>query len=53
MLGFVTNPIFQKASVIELNLANKASKDLEAVIGVSNELKKVSERLRKVEKDKR
>ena len=47
VLAFVQNPIFQKGSVIEVSLANKASKDLEMVIGVSTQLKKTSERLRK------
>jgi hypothetical protein len=47
VVSFVQNPIFQKSSVIEVSLANKASKDLEMVIGVSTQLKKMSERLRK------
>jgi len=47
VLSFVQNPIFQKSNVIEVSLANKASKDLEQVIGVSSQLKKTSERLRK------
>jgi hypothetical protein len=47
VMSFVTNPIFQKTSVIELRLANQANRDLEAVIEMSNKLKKVSGKLRR------
>ena len=42
LMRFVNNPIFQKTSVIDLELANRATRDLNAVIEMSNKLKKVS-----------
>jgi hypothetical protein len=47
VMSFVTNPIFQKTSVMDLRLANQAKSDLEAVISMSNKLKRVSEKLGK------
>ena len=46
LMRFVNNPIFQKTSVIDLELANRATRDLNAVIEMSNTLKKVSDKLR-------
>lgn len=47
VMNFVTNPIFRKTSVVNLDLANQASRDLNAVVELSNRLKKVGETLRK------
>jgi len=47
VMSFVTNPIFQKTNVMDLRLANQAKSDLEAVISMSNKLKKVSAKLGK------
>jgi len=47
VMSFVTNPIFQQTNVMDLRLANQAKSDLEAVISMSNRLKKVSAKLRK------
>ena len=41
LMRFVNNPIFQKTSVIDVELANRATRDLTAVIEMSNKLKKV------------
>jgi hypothetical protein len=46
IMNFVTNPIFQKANVIEIQLATQASQDLEDVIALSNNLKKISASLK-------
>ena len=46
VMRFVTNPIFQKTNVVEMRLANQASTDLEAIIGLSKRLKKAGEKLR-------
>lgn len=46
VMKFVTNPIFQKTNVVELDLANRASRDLNAVVNLSNTLKKVGEKLK-------
>src|SRR5436190_1442736 len=42
IMNFVTNPIFQKANVIEIQLATQASQDLEDVIALSGNLKKIA-----------
>ena len=47
VMSFVKNPIFQKTNVIELSLANQATRDLETVIEMSKKLKKVSAKLKK------
>ena len=47
VMSFVTNPIFQQTNVMDLRLASQAKSDLEAVISMSNRLKKVSAKLRK------
>ena len=48
VMRFVTNPIFQKTNVVELKLANQASKDLETIINISKRLKKAGSRLDKI-----
>jgi len=48
VMRFVTNPIFQKTNVVELKLANQASKDLETIINLSKRLKKAGSRLDKI-----
>jgi hypothetical protein len=45
VMSFVTNPIFQKTSVVELKMANQASRDLSTVIHLSKRLKKIGEKL--------
>jgi hypothetical protein len=46
VMNFVTNPIFRKTSVVHLDLANQASRDLNAVVELSSRLKKVGEKLK-------
>ena len=48
VMSFVTNPIFLKANIVELNRANQASRDLNAVVDLSDMLKKAGERLSKI-----
>jgi hypothetical protein len=45
VMSFVNNPMFQKPDVVEISLATKASRDLEAVISLSGDLKKLTARL--------
>jgi len=47
IMSFATNPLFQKAEVIEVNLANQASRDLAAVLELSGKLKKTAAKLGK------
>jgi hypothetical protein len=47
VVNFATNPIFQKTSVIELELAKQASKDLATIIEQSGELKRSAAKLSK------
>lgn len=47
VMGFVTNPIFQNLNVVELNRANQASRDLNAVVELSKKLKRIGEKLSK------
>jgi hypothetical protein len=47
IMSFVTNPLFQKANILEVDLANQASRDLAAVIGLSGKLKIIASRLTK------
>lgn len=42
LMSFVTNPIFQERNVVEVNLATKATQDLEDVIAYSANLKKIA-----------
>jgi hypothetical protein len=45
VMSFVNNPMFQKADVVEVGLAQQASHDLETVISLSADLRKFSVRL--------
>ena len=45
IMDFVTNPLFQKANVMDLNLATKAHHDLEVVIDLSEVSKKIATKL--------
>jgi hypothetical protein len=45
IMDFVTNPLFQKANVMDLNLAAKAHHDLEVVISLSGMSKKIATKL--------
>lgn len=47
IMSFVTNPMFQKANVVEVDLANKASRDLCGIIDQSAKLKKTAAKLQK------
>jgi len=47
ILNFATNPLFQKSNVVEVDSANRASRDLLAVIEESGRLKKIAGRLSK------
>jgi hypothetical protein len=46
IMSFVTNPIFQERNVMQVGLAARASQDLETVIGLSADLKKIAESLK-------
>lgn len=47
IMSFATNPLFQKSKVVEVDLAKKASSDLEGVIEMSGKLKKIAAGLSK------
>jgi len=47
IVSFTTNPLFQKANVMDLEQANKASRDLSTIINRSAKLKKVAGQLSK------
>ncbi len=47
IVSFVTNPIFKQTSVVEVDLANRASHDLVLIIELSGKLKRVAVRLGK------
>ncbi len=47
IMSFAKNPLFQKPEVIEVELANQASKDLAAVVELSAKLKRTAARLGK------
>ena len=46
IMRFVTNPVFQAANTVDVNLAKKASADLEQVISLSTDLKQNAQKLR-------
>ena len=48
IMRFVTNPVFQTANTVEVNLAKKASADLEQVIFLTLDLKQNAQKLRKI-----
>jgi hypothetical protein len=43
---FVTNPVFQAANTVDVNLAKKASDDLEQIISLTSDLKQNAQKLR-------
>lgn len=45
--GFVSNPIFQQANVVDAKLSDKARRDLEEIIVLSERIKKCSEKINK------
>jgi hypothetical protein len=47
IMRFVTNPVFQAANKLDVNLAKKASDDLEQVISLTVDLKQNAQKLRK------
>jgi len=47
IMSFAKNPLFQKPEVIEVELANQASRDLSAVVELSGKLKRTAVRLSK------
>ena len=47
IMSFVTNPVFQVANAVDVNLAKKASTDLEQVISLTVDLKQNAQKLRK------
>jgi hypothetical protein len=48
IVGFVNNPIFREANVVDVQLSAKAKHDLEDIIEVSEQIKKSSEKLSKL-----
>jgi hypothetical protein len=50
-MSFVTNPLFKEGKVVEVNLAAKASQDLETVVQLTNSIKKAASALNKMSKD--
>jgi hypothetical protein len=48
--GFVRNPIFKEANVVDVQMLAKARRELEEIIELSGQVKKSSERLHKAEK---
>jgi hypothetical protein len=48
ILGFVNNPIFKEANVVDVQLSVKAKHDLEDIIEMSEQIKKSSEKLNKI-----
>ena len=47
IIRFVTNPVFQAANTVDVNLAKKASADLEQVISLTSDLKQNAQKLRR------
>ena len=46
IMSFVTNPIFQRPNLVEIDLAKQARLDLESVISISGNLKKITANLK-------
>jgi hypothetical protein len=46
-MRFVNNPVFQAANSVDVNLAKKASDDLDQVISLTVDLKQNAQKLRK------
>ena len=49
IMSFVNNPVFQAANTVDVNLAKKASSDLEQVILLTLDLKQNAQKLRKTQ----
>ena len=47
IMRFVTNPVFQASNAVDVNLAKKASQDLDHVIFLTADLKQNAQKLRK------
>ena len=47
IMRFVSNPVFQAANTVDVNLAKEASADLEQVISLTLDLKQNAQKLRK------
>jgi len=47
ILGFVNNPVLKEANVVDATLSIKAQHDLDAIIGLSGQIKKSAERLKR------
>lgn len=52
IMSFVRNPIFQKPNVVDVSLAAQASQDLENVIALSENLRKISANLKNSASDR-
>ena len=48
IMSFVNNPVFQAANTMDVNLAKKASSDLEHVLVLTVDLKQNAQKLRKI-----
>jgi hypothetical protein len=48
IMRFVNNPVFQAPNTVDVNLAKKASEDLEQVISLTLDVKQNAQKLRKV-----
>ena len=48
IIGFVSNPMFQKANTVDAQLSAKARADLDGIIELSDGIKKSSEKLNKI-----
>jgi len=47
VMSFVNNPVFQANNTVDVNLAKKASEDLEHVLVLTVDLKQIAQKLRK------
>lgn len=47
VMEFVTSPIFEQTKTVDVQMAAKARRALEAIIGISDQIKKSSEKLKK------
>ena len=47
LMSFVNNPVFQANNTVDVNLAKKASEDLEHVLSLTVDLKQIAQKLRK------
>lgn len=47
IMSFVNNPVFQAANTVDVDLAKKASADLEQVLSLTQDLKQNAQKLRK------